>query len=82
MLTSFDSEFWLALQICDSSFPGGTLANSQVPFCSLHCTNNILLMLGYLNTSKGLESAILHNVVKRNDTASLMSYINLILDQV
>eukprot|EP01036_Dinobryon_divergens_P029536 gene29536-38651_t len=58
MSANFDSEFWLALHICDSSFPGGTLANSQ-----------------------GLESAVLHNAVKKNDTSSLMSYINLILDQ-
>jgi len=29
-------EVWLALQLCDSSFPGGTLANSQGLESALH----------------------------------------------
>ena len=50
---------WMALQICDSSFPGGALANSN-----------------------GLESAISHGLVSRNNADTLKSYIMLILDQV
>ena len=52
-------EFWLAMHITDSAFPGGALANSQ-----------------------GLESAIHHGLVQKNDIDSLKTFINLTLEQV
>ena len=54
-----EEEFWLAMHITDSAFPGGALANSQ-----------------------GLESAVYHGLVCKNDRDSLKSFINLTLEQV
>lgn len=53
-----EEEFWLAMHITDSAFPGGALANSQ-----------------------GLESAVYHGLVCKNDRDSLKSFINLTLEQ-
>lgn len=51
-------ELWIALLMCDASFPGGSLANSQ-----------------------GLESAVLHGVVVKNNLDTLLAYIDIALEQ-
>lgn len=57
--SNLPSELFLSLILCDSSFPGGSLANSN-----------------------GLESAILNNLVIKNDRDSLMKYIDMYIEQV
>ena len=58
-VTCTTNELMIALHLCDSAFPGGTLASSQ-----------------------GLESAIQHGFVSRNNSESLWSFIHQSLEQV
>lgn len=57
--TIIDKSIWLVMQLSDTSFPGGSLANSG-----------------------GLESALKLGYIEKNNTDSLIRYIDLILQQV
>lgn len=71
-----NAALWLALQICDSSFPGGKVLQIRIPVD----VPFIVLTSGSFSHSNGLESAFHHGLI--SDEASLMKFIAMTVEQV